>query len=67
MNNPVCPKCGCPARVVVIIRARVRCILNEDRSVGRVLSASRGEDLVVGYECGGGHEWKEDNYGKTIL
>lgn len=50
---PTCPKCGCPARNVVLIKARVRCVLNDDGTAGKVLSASREEAAEVMYECGG--------------
>lgn len=60
---PNCPKCGAPARVVIVYKARVRCALNDDGTVGRVLSASRANLSVVGYECGGGHEWPSSEAG----
>lgn len=53
--RPTCPQCGCPARIVIVRKAHVRCELNEDGSLGRVRSAARGPDSTVAYECGGGH------------
>lgn len=53
---PSCPKCGTPARVALVERAVVRCEINADGSIGRVLSL-RGEAKQIGYECGGGHKW----------
>ncbi len=60
MSLPVtaCPRCGTPARVVVLVRARIRCELDADGEVGRVLSASREDSSPVAYECGGGHSWR---------
>lgn len=55
---PHCSKCGAPARVIVLTKARVRCDLEDDGGVGKVLSASRTNDTMVGYECGGGHVWE---------
>lgn len=57
---PTCPKCGTTARVVVILKARVRCEINSDGSIGRVISASRSNASTLGYECGGGHEWQSE-------
>lgn len=57
MSKLECPKCGTRARVIVLVKAKVRCILEADDSVGKVLSASRDKDTVIGYECGGGHTW----------
>jgi hypothetical protein len=57
---PYCPKCGCPARVVVIRKARVKCVLESDGTVGEVLSTSRDSPVVEEYECGGNHTWKGD-------
>jgi hypothetical protein len=54
--RPLCPKCGAPARVVLVERAAVRCKLEEDGTPGRVLSL-RGGAREIGYECGGGHSW----------
>ena len=55
---PVCPRCGCVARVAVVQRARVRCEIDPDGTVGRVLSMSREASVIDAYECGGGHVWK---------
>jgi hypothetical protein len=52
---PTCPRCGCPARVAVITKARVRCLLNGDGGIGEMISASRGSSSVTAYECAGGH------------
>lgn len=54
---PHCPQCGTPARVVLIKKASIRCALNADGTVGKVLSASRDSE-ASGYECGGGHKWE---------
>jgi hypothetical protein len=54
---PTCPKCGTPARVVIVRKARVRCVLQSDGTVGEVISASRTNESVIAYECGGGHVW----------
>lgn len=51
--RPKCPKCGERARVVIVERARVRCVLEADGTPGRMLSTSRGASPVLGYECGG--------------
>lgn len=55
-----CPRCGCPARVIIIRKARVRCELGEDGGIGRVLSASKDVESVIGYECGGRHSWETE-------
>jgi hypothetical protein len=70
-SDPRCPRCGEPARVVVVVKARVRCGLNVDGSPGVVLSVSRREALEIeGYECGGGHHWRlpanKDRIGKRV-
>lgn len=57
MKLPSCPKCGCPARVVIILKARVRCELLPDGTIGKMLSASRNHQETFAFECGGGHEW----------
>ena len=54
---PPCPRCGEPARVVVLRAARVRCAVNADGTHGKVLSVTREAKEVVGYECGGGHDY----------
>jgi len=56
---PRCPKCGEPARVVIITKARVRCHLNDDGTPGKVLSASRDKPSAQGFECGAPHTWEE--------
>lgn len=58
-TTPTCPKCGTPARVAIIERARVRCELNADGSIGRVLSTTRESSLPVAFECGGRHTWEK--------
>lgn len=55
---PVCPKCGAPARIIVVIKARVRCVLESDGSPGKVLSAVLSDQGTVAYECGGGHTFE---------
>lgn len=57
MDLPKCPKCGTAAQNVLMQKPQVRCRLNNDGSVGKVLSYSRSGE-IVGYECGGGHTWK---------
>lgn len=59
MSAQICPRCGTPARVVIVQKARVRCELKADGEPGAVLSASR-KGACVGYECGGGHVWNEE-------
>jgi hypothetical protein len=56
-KRPRCPKCGEPARVAIVKMARVRCELEADGSVGRVLSTTRNKKVPLEYECGGGHTW----------
>jgi len=63
---PTCPKCGEPARVVVILKARVRCELLPEGKLGRVFSASKGGQ-ALGYECGGRHEWLLSKNDKELL
>jgi hypothetical protein len=55
---PQCPKCGEPARIVVLTKARVRYQLNPDGSPGTVVSVSRDQNRDQNFECGGGHTWK---------
>ena len=58
-NFPRCPQCGEPARVVILRAARVRCVLEDDGSAGRVLSTTRPEKSGERhYECGGGHVYE---------
>lgn len=52
-----CPKCGEPARIAIVTKARVRCQINADGKLGKVLSASVEEGTSFSYECGGGHTW----------
>jgi len=52
---PACPKCGCPARIIVVIKGHVRCVLESDGTPGKVLSASKDQATALAYECGGGH------------
>lgn len=61
--SSVCPRCGCAARVAILRRERVRCEINPDGTLGRVLSMSREVPTVHAYECGGGHVWKESENG----
>jgi hypothetical protein len=53
---PRCPQCGEPAQVAVLLKARVRCVLQDDGTPGKVLSSTR-ESVITGYECSGRHEW----------
>lgn len=55
-RRPRCPKCGEPAREVEMT-ARATCVLTEDGSAGKVLSASRLPGIDV-YICGGNHRWE---------
>lgn len=55
--RPTCPVCGEPARVVIVHKARVRCRLQADGSIGEFLSASRDRGSALQHECGGGHLW----------
>lgn len=57
-QRPLCPKCGTPARVATLVKARVRCELLPDGTPGRVLSTSRDTPGPTAYECGGGHTWE---------
>jgi len=57
VTPPLCPKCGERARVAIVLKARVRCVLKADGSLGEVLSCSREQAARIGYECGGGHTW----------
>jgi hypothetical protein len=52
-----CPKCGEIARVVILTKAKVRCVLKNDGTIGEVLSASRDVGTITSYECGGHHIW----------
>lgn len=57
--RPRCPKCGEPARFV-LMRARVRCLLEPDGSVmptAEVVRAEARDSEERTYECGGGHRW----------
>jgi hypothetical protein len=56
--RPACPKCGEPARVIILTSARVRCELHDDGTPGRVRSAARPLAGTVEYECSGGHVWR---------
>lgn len=58
-SRPLCPKCGEPARVVLIKKGHVRCTLNPNGTTGVALSVSRDTGEVVGYECGGKHKWEK--------
>ena len=58
MSKTNCPKCGTPARIVLIKKAIIRCRINADGSLGAVVSPSRGTGEVAGFECGGGHRWE---------
>lgn len=55
--NTRCPRCGEPARVVIITKALVRCVLERDGDIGRVISASRRDGGVEAFECGARHRW----------
>lgn len=54
---PMCPRCGCPAQALVLLKARVVCVIRDDGSAGKVLYASREQAQALAYQCGGGHEW----------
>jgi hypothetical protein len=55
-----CPKCGEPARNVVLHATRVVCQLHPDGTPGEVLSVRHLDSRAIEYVCGGGHVWKED-------
>lgn len=56
---PLCPRCGEPARVVVMQKARVRCRLDADGQIGAVLSTFSDLSAATrAYECGGGHVFR---------
>ena len=59
-TRPRCPKCGEPARTVLLDKVTVRCALNADGTVGKIQGvegSATGRAMVAGYECGGGHQW----------
>ncbi len=56
-NAPRCPRCGTPARVAILQKARVRCELAADGTVGRVLSTTKEPSDPAAFECGGRHTW----------
>lgn len=56
-KRPRCPACGEPARNVILIGARVRCVLTNDGIPGRVLSVAGQDAAQATYECGGGHRF----------
>lgn len=57
-KRPLCPKCGEPARNVIVRSGWVKFQLQEDGTLGRVLGNSSGQRAPMEtYECGGGHEW----------
>ncbi len=59
--RPKCPKCGEPARVVLVKKAYVWCALNDDGSRGALLSAYGAiPDDVLIYRCGGYHEFQSN-------
>lgn len=62
-KRPRCPKCGEPARNVVLHSARVVCALHPDGTPGDILSVRHLGARAVEYVCGGGHIWKGDTYG----
>lgn len=57
---PRCIMCGEPARIVLIKKHYIRCELDKDGSIGKVISLSREPSSIHGYECGGGHKWLTD-------
>jgi hypothetical protein len=60
-ERPLCPRCGCPARNV-IITTRVRCQLELDNSAGKVLSVRDRKRIPedARFECGFRHEWTKE-------
>lgn len=58
-KRPLCPKCGCPARNVIVRSAWVKFQLREDGTLGQIVGGvcERGRTPMETYECGGGHEW----------
>lgn len=54
---PKCPKCGEPARVV-LVKAVVTCVLEDDGTVGKVIKGfTPNAPKITGYKCGGDHTW----------
>ena len=62
-KRPLCPKCGEPARTVLVKAAYVKCILEADGKYGDVISFGGMNGETAQYTCGGGHnfEGKEPN------
>jgi hypothetical protein len=56
----LCPRCGTPARVAIVLKASVRYELDAHGKIGRVLSTSRNTPEPYAYECGGGHVWETE-------
>ena len=63
-NEAKCPKCGEPARIAIILKARVRYLLEDKNGrPGKILGMSKKSDEsldgdVAAYECSGGHVWQ---------
>ena len=56
-SRPRCPKCGEPARNVLVKAGCVKFELLLDGTLGRVVQGSGQKVPMETYECGGGHEW----------
>lgn len=65
-KRPRCPKCGEPARDIVLSAARVVCELHPDGTPGNILSTSRPTGTAE-YVCGGGHVWKYDPCADRVI
>lgn len=57
-KTPLCPRCGEPARYVLVKSGFVRFQLLPDGTLGKAISASVKHTPMETYECGGGHEWR---------
>jgi len=61
VENPLCPKCGCPARVIVgVFTVRVSVTSDKDGSLSKTGEKRVGkpvEGFPLTLECGGRHRW----------
>jgi hypothetical protein len=53
MTFPLCPKCGCPARIVILKNALVHCDLTNEGLIGRPIRAYMAKATIAQYKCGG--------------
>lgn len=56
-KRPRCPRCGEPARVVIVRTGWLRFQLLEDGALGSLITGSGKRTSMETYECGGRHEW----------